>query len=482
MKSKSPPAIERWRVPAGDIQAELAAGRRPTEMLCLGCAAKVELVSTVYPALAELSAWLREKTKIRLQPRDDVYLFKTDGDIRLTRGRYPVADLLAGRTEAVTRDVAAAKPGGIVLLANFLPFPSREKFKTAFQNFYAAADKAGHPFTVGKGHTIQIAKHEREEYVVVDYVTSKGSSLHGVANNDTISTIDPNLQYSSWISLFVALNNALNDIFLSGVTKDVHIHPTCDARDPADLPLIRAGLERYRRFLAPVGVTVHDCEPLGFGTKSMGATVAGTTDREVPVNQRLVPGQWLIATRPVGDLAPLTDMLIRQSLDEEVDDLQPLRMHVLTNMLTPNIEAAKIIAGRLPPKGASFDPARHVTSCRDMTGPGILAVEELAQDSGCDVYVDNVVLHDPRVAEVEMPNPTSGTNGAIIIAAMPPLAKTILDELAATGHEPWVIGRVESKSSEPRILLNDSLRRFSFLKGRSKGLFEHSDFVAARPL
>ncbi len=476
------PAIQRWRVPAADIEAELAAGQKPTEMLCLGCAAKVELVSTVYPALAELSAWLKAKTKITLQPRDDVYLFKTDGEIAINRGRYPVSDLLAGRTEAVTADVARHRPDGVVVLANFLPFPSRDKFKNTFLNFYSAADKPGLPFTVGKGHTIQIARHEREEYVIVDYVSSRGSSHYGVANNDTISSIDPNLHYSSWISLFVALNNALNDIFLSGVTKNLRIYPTCDARDPADLPRIKAAMEKYRKFLEPVGVEIHDCAPLGFGTKSMGATVVGTTDREVPINQQLVPGQWLIATRPVGDLAPLTEMLIRQSLDEDVADLQPLRRHVLSQMLTPNLEAARIIARHLPPKGSSFDPLTHITSCRDMTGPGILAVEELAQDSTCDIYLDDLKLHDPMVAKVEMPNPTSGTNGAIIIAAMPELAKRIVIELRNAGYEPWVIGRVEAKSAEPRILMRDDLRKYGFLQGRTKGLFEHSEFVAKRTL
>jgi selenophosphate synthase len=476
------PAIDRWRVPAGDIREELAKGQKPTEMVCLGCAAKVELVSTVYPALVELSAWLKAKTKIRLQPRDDVYLFKTDGDIAIHRGRYPVSDLLAGRTDAVTADVARHRPDGIVLLANFLPFPSREKFKNAFLNFYAAADRAGVPFTVGKGHTIQIAKHEREEYVIVDYVTSKGSSHFGVANNDTISTIDPNLQYSSWISLFVALNNALNDIFLSGVTKNVRIYPTVDARDPSDLPLIKAGLEKYRQFLSPIGVEIIEREPLGFGTKSMGATVVGTTDREVPVNQQLVPGQWLLATRPVGDLAPLTEILIRQAIDEDTSEWQDLRFHVLNQMLTPAIEVAKIIERHLPMKGQPFDSTTHITACRDMTGPGILAVEELAQDSGCDIYLDDLKLHDPRVAEVEMPNPTSGTNGAIIIAAMPALAKRILGELTHAGYEPWVIGRVEAKSAEPRILMREELRKIGFLKGRAKGLFEHSEFVAARSL
>jgi selenophosphate synthase len=367
-----------------------------------------------------------------------------------------------------------------VLLANFLPFPSREKLKTCFTSFYAAADRAGRPFTVGKGHTIQIARHEREEYVVVDYVSSSGSTYYGVANNDTISTIDPNLVYASWVCLFVAMNNALNDIFLSGVTKGIRIHPTCDARDPADVPLIRAGLERYRAFLAPLGVEIAECEPLGFGTKSMGATVLGLTDREVPINQRLQPGEVLLATRPVGDLAPLTDILIKQSLDEDVSDLQPLRMSVLEQMLIPSIEAARIIARHLPPKGHPFDPAAHITTCRDMTGPGILAVEELAQDSGNDIYVDDLVLHDPRVATVEMPNPTSGTNGAIIIAASPRLAETILGELREAGYAPWVIGRAEERSKEPRILVNEALRRYPFVTGLNKGIFERSELVAAR--
>ncbi|MGH7823234.1 MAG: SelD-related putative sulfur metabolism protein, partial [Candidatus Binatia bacterium] len=424
---KTAPALDRWRVPLTELREELARGQKPKEIVCLGCAAKVELVSTVYPVLEELSRWLREKTKITLQPRDDVYLFPTDGEIEITRGSYAVADLVAGRTEQVTEDVRRAKPTGLVVLTNFMPFPSRDRLKKAFFSFYEAADRAGVPFTVGKGHTIQIAKSEREEYIIAEYVRSTGSRLYGVANNDTISTIDPNLEYASWVSLFVAVNNALNDIFLSGVHRNIRVHPTVDARDPADLPKIRAAMAKYERFLEPLGIEVVDPGPLGFGTKSMGATVVGITDREVPINQRLLPGQILIATRPVGDLAPLTDLLIRQSLDEDASDLQSLREHVLTEMLTPNVEAAKIIANYLPAKGSAFDRARHVSSCRDMTGPGILAVEELAQDSGNDVYLHAMELHDERVADVEMPNPTSGTNGAIIIGADAPVAERVMD-------------------------------------------------------
>ncbi len=472
--------LDRWRVPAGELRAELARGRKPGEMVCLGCAAKVELVQTVYPVLEELARWLREKTKISLQPRDDVYLFPTDGEIELTRGRYAVSDLAAGRTAQVTEDVKRARPTGLVALANFTPFPSRDKLKKAFFNFYEAADRAGVPFVVGKGHTIQIAKSEREEYFVADYVRSSGSSLWGVANNDTISSIDPNLEYASWVSLFVAMNNALNDIFLSGVTRGIRIYPTVDARDPADLPAIAAAMAKYRAFVAPLGIEIVEQPPLGFGTKSMGTTVVGVTDREVPINQRLQPGQILIATRPVGDLAPLTEILIRQSLDEDTSDLQELRERVLTEMLTPNVEAAKLIARHLPAKGEPFDRARHVLSCRDMTGPGILAVEELAQDSGNDVYVHDIALHDERIASVDMPNPTSGTNGAIIIGADEAVARRLHAELREIGYRPWVIGRVERASREPRILINRALARYGFVKGVRKGIFDRYEFVDER--
>lgn len=472
-----PAATDRWRVPLDEIRAELAAGQKPREMVCLGCAAKVELVSTVYPVLKDLAAWLNAETRITLQPREDVYLFRTDGAIRVGRGVYAVADLEAGRTEAVTDDVARFRPDGIVMLANFTPFPSHDKFRTTLFNYYRAAERAGVPFTVGKGHTIQIAKHPREEYIAVDYFASTGDSRWGVANNDTISTIDPNLEYASWISLFVAMNNALNDIFLSGVTENVRIRPTVDAREPGDLPKIRAALEKYRRFLAPLGVTVEEMEPLGFGTKSMGATVYGTTDREPPVNERLEPGQTLIATRAVGDLAPLTEILIRQSVDDPVDEWLPLRERVLSQMLTPSVDVARIIASHLPAKGQPFDAARHVTATRDMTGPGLLALEELAQDSGTDIVLENVVLHDERVADVEMPNPTSGTNGAIILAAAPDLAARLSSELRDAGFEPWTMGRVGARSKAPRILIKDSLARYPFLKGRKKGIFERYEFV-----
>jgi selenophosphate synthase len=474
--------LQQWTPAREEILRELRTGRKPQEMVCLGCAAKVELVSTVYPVLREVSAWLREKTRIRLQPRDDVYYFGTDGDVRVDRARYRVSDLVEGRNRQVTRDIQTHRPDGIVVLANFTamnPSVGRERMRRALLGYYEAAARADHPFTVGKGHTIQIAKTEEQEYMVVDYFRSSGSTYHGVANNDTISNIDPNLQYASWISVFVAMNNALNDLFLCGVYRNLKILPTVDAREPSDAPAIRDALRRYRDHLGAVGIELVEQEPLGFGTKSMGATVYGTTSREIPINQQLVPGQWLIATRPIGDLAPLTEYLIQQMLEEGVGHLEPLRLRVLEAMLTPNVEASRIIESRLPRKGDPFDANKHVTAARDMTGPGILAVEELAEDSGVKIYLDEIRLHDDMVAGVDMPNPTSGTNGAIILAAQPDVARSIMRDLEEAGYAPWVIGRVEEKG-DSRILINEALKRYSFVQGIQKGIFERYEFVKPR--
>jgi selenophosphate synthase len=474
--------LSEWRIPREELQAELRRGARPREAICLGCAAKVELVSVIYPVLRELSAWLRSSTPITLQPRDDVYTFPTDGRIEVVRGRYSIGDLLAGRNQAVADDVRRLRPTGIILLANFLPKSNpeeaRDRIGRAMRAYYQGAAAAGHPFTVGKGHTIQIAKSPQQEYLIVDYIRSDGASRNGVGNNDTISNIDPNLEYSSWVGLFVAMNNSLNDLFLCGVHRNIRLYPTFDARAESDLPAIRRALQMYRDRFGRHGIVVEEREPLGFSTKSMGATVVGVTDREIPTNQRLVEGQALIATRPIGDLAPLTEYLIRQSIEEDVSDLEELRLRVLETMLTPNFEAARLIEKYLPRKGEKFDPARHITACRDMSGPGLLALEELAEDSRHDLYLKQVKLHDERVAEVDMPNPTSGTNGAIIISAMPPLSDRILSELSAIGYEPWVMGRVGAPArGEPRILVDESLARYRFLKGISRNLFARAKFV-----
>lgn len=470
-------------VAADEVRQELKSGEKPKEFICLGCAAKVELVSTVYPAISQVAAWIRANAPhIRLQPRDDAYIFDTDGAITVERRCYSVSELEAGRFASVTRDFSEIEPDGIIVLANFLPFPTIERLVKLFTGFYRAAAAANHPFTVGKGHTIQIAKTASEEYVIIDFVKSKGSKFYGLGNNDTISNIDPNLKYSSWIGIFVAMNNSINDLFLCGVYKDIEVYPTFDARDPADIPEISAALEKYAKKFSAIGINVHPVEALGFSTKSIGATVFSKSDREVPLNQNLLEGQVILATRPIGDLAPLTEFLIRQSVGEDISDLLTMREKVLGIMLTPNNDAARVINSFLPPRGSKFDPSIHITSCRDMSGPGILALEELAEDSMVNIYLDNVKLHEEWIAGVEMPNPTSGTNGAIVITAFPAVAKRAAKELRSAGYDPWVMGTVMGKSDNPEIQINEALAKYPFIKGYRGSIYKNSTLVPARKI
>ncbi len=475
-----PCGVERWRTPLPDILREIRRSARPGDETCLGCAVKVNLRETVYPALSEIEPIVRAGTPLRLQPRDDAYIFDTDGTIRVQRGCYPVDDLLAGRSDRVRRDVQRFQPDGAVLLVSLGVRPSCELFRNCMLAYLEAAGSAGHAFTVGKGHTVQLSRASGEQFVLADYVRGGHGALSGVANNDTISAIHPALPHSHWISVFVALNNALNDLLLSGVTQNLTFYPSYDARTPEEVRRLRDAFARYQERFRELDVRIVDEGPLGFGIEAVGATITGTSDREIPRNGNLIEGQMLIATRPAGDLALLALHLAREGLESEVFDLEALRVQVLQEMLVPNVEAARIIASYLPPKGQPFDPSRHLTATHDMSGPGILAFEELAQDSGHDVYLHHLILHHPCLAEVQTSNPTSGTNGAILIAAHEEVAYQIWLDLEQTGHRPWVVGRVLAPSEHPAVELREELKQFPFLSSRQRPFFQNSRWVEGR--
>jgi selenophosphate synthase len=480
--------IGRWKISLDEIGRELERGKRPEEMVCLGCAAKIPLVETVYPVLQELKSELKALPGLKFAPREDAYFFDCDGgNIELGRGIYSVKDLLAGSPEMVRRvqeDIRKHQPTGLVLLISLTASPTRDQFKRAMLSFFKAVAPAlgnGQSLSVGKGHSIQISKNEAQSYIVADYVRAREGEYYGVANNDTIATIDPNLRHSSWISVFVGLNNALNDLFVEGVYKDIVVYPTVDSRFPEEEKEIREALAAYEQRFKELGLRVATRDMIGFNTNSNGATVIGRTEKRGAPNENLRPGDILIATRPVGDLAPLTEYLIRESLGEPTDNVQALRMEVLQWMLIPNVEAAKIIACYLPRKGESYDLLKHITSARDMTGPGILVIEELAQDAGVDVYLHDMKLFADWIADVEMPNPTSGTNGAIVISAHPEVKDRVWKDLERAGYLPWVVGEVaERRGAEPHIFINEALRRYRFLVGLKKGIFENYSFVPAR--
>ena len=466
--------LDKWTIPQSEIVYELEHGTIPSEMICLGCAAKVNLVDTVYPALDIVRSRISHLKYVNFQKREDSYYFLTDKkDFTFARVIHPLSELMNPEIPTITKALERNGPGGAILLFNFTPQPKIEHFADLLTNLLTSLENAHTAVTVGKGHTIQLARVPEETCMMADLIGhSTGIRYWGLVNNDTIANVDPMLPHSHKFAVSIALNNTLNDLFVYGISSDFIIYPSYDARDEAGIESIRSAMKWYAEKFHSIGLEIRDQGPMKTNNKLIGATAIGFTDRQIPLNSGLVPEQVIIATRPIGDIAPLNEYLIRVSIGDEVADIENLRRHVIQTMLIPNVEAARIIRDYLPPIGTEFNPQKHITATRDMSGPGLLALEELAEDSQCNINLERIVWHDERIANIEVTNVTAGTNGAILIAAMKGISDEIIHRLKDAGYNPWIVGRVGKRNEKPIITIDKSLAQYDFLF-RGKGFFHN---------
>jgi selenophosphate synthase len=469
-------ALDKWKLDDALIASELASGTIPNEIICLGCAAKVSLVDTVYPALDKVRENTRHLEHVRFQKRDDSYIFQSNGKFNLERVVLPLDKIAGSKSIPIANALKKAGAGGAILLFNFTLQPKVDFFVDVLTNFLQSMEDAETDVVVGKGHTIQLARVPEETLAMGDFIGHSTGNLWGLANNDTISTVDPMLQHTHKFAVAIAMNNTLNDLFIFGITNDFILYPSYDARTDDDNEIIRESLKWYAETFSEIGIEIRDLGPLNTNNKLVGATAIGFTDHEIPVNAGLIVGQKIIATRPIGDLAPLNEYLIRNALDENVEEIEHLRHKMIATMLIPNVEAARIIRDYLPDKGEEIDPKKHITATRDMSGPGMLALEELAEDSMCDIRIDEINFHDEMIPSIEVTNVTAGTNGAILIAASKGLDREIMARLDDAGYEPWYAGTVIQKSDKPTMILDSDLKKYEFLT-LGNGFFRNYRFA-----
>lgn len=467
--------LDKWKLNPELIRTELKSGTIPSEMICLGCAAKVSLVDTVYPALEQVRKRTANLRNVKFQRREDSYTFKTNGRINLNRVVLGLDEITNSKCHRVSQALRNNGPGGAILLFNFQVQPKIELFADVLTNLLRSMEDAETDVVVGKGHTVQLARIPEETLAMADFIGHSSGNLWGLANNDTISNVDPMLPHTHKFAVTVAMHNTLNDLFIYGIHEGFTLYPSYDARDEEGIESIRSSLEWYAKQFSGIGIEIKDLGPLNTNNKLIGATAIGFSDKEIPINAGLIPGQKIIATRPVGDLAPLNEYLIRCSLDEDVSDIENLREKMISTMLVPNVEAAKIIRDYLPNIGDDFDPARHITATRDMSGPGMRALEELAEDSGCSINLELIRFHDEMIPEVEVSNVTAGTNGAILIGVSEGIHQEIFDRLVEVGYDPWIVGTVGEKTSKPEIVINPELIKYDFLS-MGKGFFSNYRF------
>lgn len=465
-KSKSFNTLDGWTLKK-DFLAEVAAQDvigAASEMRPCGCGVKLDLRDVVYPALHDNG----DTFGFGLGRRVDAAVRK-GAFAGWKRFVMPLDDLLKGKDafEKVAKEMAEFGCDSVVELfstaRNYFADPqgTRREFARAVRAKTRLLKKVeellgGKSLDFGKGHSIRAGG----DRVLFDAVRIDSSAEgYTLLNNDTIITADSLLRHYSVISVFTALNNALNDLYLHGVTEELTLHPVYDGT-PEEVRRIKDALSAYVQFYQErdVNVKVDDSGPLGAGMSVIGATVSGRAFHEPPQLGGLQSGQRLLVTRFLGDLSFLSLNRSQYFTPHRSEELNSVRLEVLQRMATPNYLAAKTLQKYLPRLGEKFDPARHVTFASDISGPGLSVLGEAAEASGVDVVIEDLRFIDERSLKHYRKDHTTSTNGPLVFAAEETVLASLERDLKSIGYvECWRLGHVGAKSAEPHLRVRRSL-------------------------
>jgi selenophosphate synthase len=413
--------------------------------LATGCAVKVDLIDTVYPALEKIRAKLLENN-IELMPREDT-------DIFISRESETLKRVINGGEFDADRAVS-------LIQVNQETAGNPEKFAEFLMRVYTGV-KTRRRLVVGKGHSI-VTTNPRGEVAVLDLIKLDGERLksYTLANNDTIQIVDPLEDPGTQMQVDVGVSNSLNDLFTKGAFQDLKMIPVADAPDPELKEKLMRNFENFsRRYNVPV---IDEVQP-STGTLMIGATIIGRSDHELPTfYDRVDEGMEILVTRPVGELTPINvhmwlltvpELLeLMESRGITLGKVEEVKSKALRYMSVPNFATAKVIYEHLPEFGGTFDKDSHVAMTTDVTGPGIFVIKEFADKAKVDVELYDIPVVDRDICEFAtenfiIPNSTAGTNGATVLFASRKVIDDVAQRLQRDGLEPRVIGRVIRKGT-----------------------------------
>jgi len=457
---------------------------RRTPLKACGCGVKIDLDEIVYPTLNNLKAWFPDTLIESVGRRVDSFAMAGSFDFleRLQFDPPMKWETFESQAERVLRE---RNPDLVVELFSspfnfyrefdqlYYHYSSRQKEK--YRHFLRAIEQStkgrdASRLQFGKGHSIQGEK----DFFVLDFIGVRPNPKEFlICNNDTIITGDSVLKTSCAINIFIAFNNALNDILLGAATARIQVYPVYDGA-PEDIENFKSAFQLYESFVRTRGIdlTVVDRGPLNVGAHLIGATVVGHSDRSPPHIGGMFEGQDLILTHLLGDLCLLSvhrEKFVEGNVDPE---LSRTRNEIIQKMATPHFLLAQILAEFLPAAGEGFRPERHVTFASDVSGPGLSVLDDAVAQGGVDIFIDALNFHDELLINHPRKNYTSSTNGPWLLSAAPEVARRLLGRLRGCGfNESHKIGRVLNKSSSPKVFVDQKILDYYSLDRFSNDIF-----------
>ena len=422
------------------------------ELAC-GCAVKVDLETVVYPAIRELRRRLLNK-RFDIPSKRDAEIVGAGRKVEVHRRVYK----LGFEMDMDLNDIRSINPQTCV--AVFQVFQryagSYEKFTELLEPIYKRISESGANLRFGKGHSIVTTAPE-ESIAIFDFITVRepiaGKLL--AINNDTVNIIDPTIGIGDKRQVIGALCNALNDLFVLGVHKELRVAPLIGVLDSS---LRDKMIGHARNFCRELEFEFVDVPQFNSRRLFIGGTVLGTTEKQPPTREELVkPGMDVVVTRPFGELSPIT-VYVSSLIDGEVasevesrgiplDELKRMKERAVEIISSPNIRAAKVVSEYLPKIGEGFNVEEHIPLASDISGPGIYIFAEIAERTNTSIEVSEVPLLFPEVSEYAaerflMANATAGTNGAFLLITHENITEDVVKDFSRAGYSPRVIGKV----------------------------------------
>ena len=432
-----------------------------------GCGVKLDLQDIVYPLLSE---------KLKNYSRSDTSLMS--GRIKYV-GRFNNQEL--NRLDTVLFNNSNKSKNIFCSLFSVekgyyqAPQVTSQRFGnllSVLNHFVLSRSNLSKQLIYGKSHSIE-GGGDFFSLDVFEQTTDNDNFITHL-NHDTIITADSLLTTCSKISIFTALNNALNDLFVNGVFQNLEIFPLYDDSSDENINIIKSHLKLYEQHFAKNGVfvKVHDLPPLKKGLSLIGATVQGTSTKKPFDFSNLKPGYDILITRKLGDLSVLAYNRSKNIEGVSIsEDVVRDRLEVLSRFSTPQFEFAKILSKYIPDLNENFDDRKHILFCTDLSGPGLSVLEEAADLSQISIRIDQLIFYADVYLQQYRRNHTSSTNGPAAIVGHVDVLSQLRNELNAVGlTESWYLGKTIAKGKK-NIILSKNLLKYSNDKNIRHDLF-----------